>query len=281
MKCSFDVVLLFHHLLTWQGVVKYAMLISAAHAPLRAGLDDGRGKFFNLSVKDYGFGYYHEVDYWLKTAALVGASNPNPQLRLRWGVVEEAYADSVWENLGIGGRDPVVAIHPGSGSYSPARRWMPSGFAAVVDALSSDGLVPLIVAGPGEEQIAQLVMETARSRCVLLRGVPSPTHLAAFLSRCRLFVGNDSGVMHLAVASGIPVVAIFGPSNHKAWGPYDPDGSRSRIVRLDLPCSPCLYKGQSLGLRYGCGEMLCLKGILPEMVVEAARNLLQITRHGF
>ncbi|MHB8991877.1 MAG: glycosyltransferase family 9 protein, partial [Chloroflexota bacterium] len=105
----------------------------------------------------------------------------------------------------------------------------------------------------------------------------TPLHLAATLSRCRLFVGNDSGVMHVALASGVPVVAIFGLSNHRAWGPYDPDGEMSRVVRVELPCSPCLYRGQGLGLRYGCGDPQCLKQVAPAMVLSAARDLLRAT----
>ncbi|MGI5834917.1 MAG: glycosyltransferase family 9 protein [Chloroflexota bacterium] len=272
---SFDVVLLLHHLITWPGIAKYALLMAATGAPLRVGLDDGRGRFLNLSTRDRGFGALHEVDYWLEVVGLLGAANPNPQMRLKWGVEEDQYADDTLSRLALHSNDRLLAVHPGSGSYSTARRWGAGKFADVVDALGEDGLTPLIVAGPGEEAIAQGVIQAAKAKCHLLSGVPSPKHLAAILSRCHLFVGNDSGVMHLAVAAGVPVVAVFGPSNHKAWGPYDPLGRRSRIVRLDLPCSPCLYRGQSLGLRHGCPESRCLEEVTQKMVARAARELLQ------
>lgn len=271
---AFDAVLLLHHLITWPGIIKYAMLSMASGAPLRVGLDDGRGRFLNLSVRDRGFGALHEVDYWLEICGLLGAANPDPKVRLKWAVEEDDYATRALGKLGSRPSDRLLAVHPGAGSYSPVRRWGTHGFAAVVDALGSSGLTPLIIAGPNEEQIAQDVIGAARARSLLLSGVPSPKHLAAILSRCRLFIGNDSGVMHLAVAAGLPVVAIFGPSNHRAWGPYDPQGNRHRVVRVDLPCSPCLYRGQSLGLRYGCGDVKCLKHVTPEMVVRAARELL-------
>ena len=81
----------------------------------------------------------------------------------------------------------------------------------------------------------------------LIEGVPSPRELAALLQQSTLFVGNDSGVMHLAAAVEIPIVAIFGPTNHRAWGPYPPDESRHAVVREPLACSPCIHRGHSFG----------------------------------
>lgn len=271
---SFDAVVLLHHLVTATGIAKYALLTLASGARTRAGLDDGRGWFLNLAYPDRGFGAMHEVDYWLAVVGLLDAVNPNPRVRMTWGEEEERFADQAWREMGLAPGDKVVAIHPGTGSYSPARRWYPERFAKVGAALAQDGLVPMVVAGPGEEALARQVADGMASRAAVLSGTPTPRHLAAVLARCRLFVGNDSGVMHVAVAASLPVVAVFGPSNHRAWGPYDPGGSRTRIVRVELPCSPCLYRGHSLGLRNGCGDFQCLGRISPEAVIAAARELL-------
>ncbi len=271
---SFDAAVLLHHMVTWAGVLKYALLMISSGARLRVGLQDGRAPFLNLSVRDGGFGARHEVEYWLEVVGLLGATSLRPQLRLNWGPEEELYAAEVWSRLGLSAGDRVVAIHPGTGSYSPVRRWSPQGFVAVAEELAREGLRPMVVAGPGEEPLARQVAGGTQTHSVVLKGVPTPRHLAAVLSRCRLFVGNDGGVMHLAAASGVPVVAVFGPSNPRAWGPYDPTGERARVVRVDLPCSPCLYRGQSLGLRYGCGDLRCMLQVTPAMVTEAALSLL-------
>jgi ADP-heptose:LPS heptosyltransferase len=195
-------------------------------------------------------------------------------VRLGWGDKEEEFADRAWRQMGLIETQDTVALHPGTGSYSPARRWPPERFAAVASALISDGLTPVVVAGPGEEDLAHEVMGAIEGWAALLSGTPTPRHLAALLARCRLFVGNDSGVMHVAVAAAVPVVAVFGPSNHRAWGPYDPGTLSTRVVRADIPCSPCLYRGQSLGLRNGCGDSQCLGVVHPEAVIHAARDLL-------
>jgi N-acetylglucosaminyldiphosphoundecaprenol N-acetyl-beta-D-mannosaminyltransferase len=80
--------------------------------------------------------------------------------------------------------------------------------------------------------------------------------------------------MHLAATVDTPLVAIFGPSNHRAWGPWPRDG-RHVILRADLPCSPCSYVGYQVGQRDGCQAMTCMKAIAPEMVLAAAERLLQ------
>jgi heptosyltransferase-2 len=269
---SFDAVVLLHHLVTWSGVAKYAALTRATGAKTIAGLDDGRGRFLSLAARDAGFGSKHEVEYWLDVVSLLGADLPMPMVKLRWGTAEEGYADSVWKSLGLAPGEPVVAIHPGTGSYSPTRRWAPERFSEVGRALAGDGFTPVLVAGPGEEDLAgQVAAELPRP--LVLSGAPTPRHLAAFLGRCRLLVGNDSGVSHVGAAAGVPVVAVFGPSNHRAWAPYDPTGRGVRVVRADLPCGPCLYRGQSLGMRNGCGDPRCLDLIGVEPVLRAVREM--------
>ncbi len=95
-----------------------------------------------------------------------------------------------------------------------------------------------------------------------------------------LFIGNDSALMHLAVAGKTPSVAIFGLTNHKAWGPFtgnDPQ-RKATVVRLDLPCMPCFYRGHSLGTPEGCATRDCLTQLGIDPVTVAARRLLRETQ---
>jgi len=89
-------------------------------------------------------------------------------------------------------------------------------------------------------------------------------------------VGADSGVMHLAAAARVPVVAIFGPTNHRAWAPWTPY-SPSRVVRLDLNCSPCAYVGHAVGQREGCAARTCLADLTVDHVLAAVEALLDET----
>lgn len=266
----FDAAILLHHLATRWGAAKYRALLAATGARLKVGLDNGAGHFLSLRAVDRGFGARHEVDYWLDVVALLGAHHPSPSLELHLAPDEMDAGAERWAGLGLDGR-PVVALHPGSGLFSLARRWPADRFAATGDMLSAAGLDVVIVAGPGEEPVAQAVLDGMRSKAVLLRDVGSPRSLAGLLRNSSLFVGNDSGVMHCAAAVGVPVVGVFGLSNHRAWGPYPPE--RHRVVRLDLPCSPCFYTGFGLGTPDGCAPRTCLTALDPELVVRAALEL--------
>jgi len=272
---NFDVVVLLHHLTTRWGTFKYRALLSATGAPVRVGLDNGRGTFLTRRAPDHGFGALHEVDYWLSVVAKLGAANPAPQMELHLSSQERADADARWSQLGLDGAS-AVALHPGSGSFSVARRWAPDRFAAVGDALAVSGHSIVVLAGPGEEPLARAVQESMRASSTLLVSSGDVRVAAAMLRKVRLFVGNDSGLMHCAAALGVPVVAVFGLSNHRAWGPYPP--AEHRVVRLDLSCSPCFYTDFSLGTPQGCAARTCLQDLRPELVIAAALEMLDSGR---
>jgi heptosyltransferase-2 len=97
------------------------------------------------------------------------------------------------------------------------------------------------------------------------------------LGQARLFLGNDGGAMNLAVAAGVPVVAVFGPSNDRAWGPYPLTSPRHAVVRETLACAPCIHRGHAFGTPQGCEARTCLDLIGPDAVVAAARRVLIAT----
>jgi heptosyltransferase-2 len=100
---------------------------------------------------------------------------------------------------------------------------------------------------------------------------------AAVLELADLFIGNDAGPMHLATAVGTPTVAIFGLTNSQAWGPYTggAPGQQAIVVKLDLPCMPCFYRGHFLGTPEGCATRDCLAMLGVDPVAVAARRLLR------
>jgi N-acetylglucosaminyldiphosphoundecaprenol N-acetyl-beta-D-mannosaminyltransferase len=165
-----------------------------------------------------------------------------------------------------------VVVHAGSGGYSRARRWEPAKFAAVADRLAAERGLPLaLVGGAGDDTAA--VKAALRAPALDLSGQTTVGQLAAVLERAAVFVGADSGVMHLAAAAGAPVVAVFGPSNHQAWGPWTPQG-RAIVARSAPECSPCSYVGHGVGLREGCAARTCMKLVTADQVAEAALALI-------
>jgi heptosyltransferase-2 len=173
------------------------------------------------------------------------------------------------------GPESLVAIHPGSGGYAPARRWEPVKWAAVADALIRRYRAQIVLVGTPADG-AEAVQAGMAGAALNLAGRTTLPQLAAVLAQCDLFLGADSGVMHLAASVDLPVVALFGPSNHLAWGPWTPENP-STVVRLGLRCSPCSYVGHSVGARAGCWHRSCMADMQPEQVL-AAVDVLGVLR---
>ncbi len=277
----YDTLIFFHHFTTRWGTLKYAALALATLAPVRLGLDNGRGWFLNRRVEDQGFEASSEREYWLELAQALGAKSPEdtrPSISL--SVAAKNKADQLYNSLP--GSGPVVAIHPGGGNYSLARRWLPGKFAEVANALiQQHGARIVLVGGPDEVKLGQQVIDlmSCPEQAVNFAGKTNIGEVSAFLAKCDLFIGNDAGLMHLATAVGTPVIAIFGPTNRRAWGPYGEtkeEGGGSIVVQaeLDLACRPCLYRGKELGWRNGCAARPCLTEIRAEQVLEAANKVM-------
>ena len=148
---------------------------------------------------------------------------PRPQLHL--GEPDRAAASSF---LKMAGREPIVAVHPGSGSEK--KNWPAEKFAAVARWLVDELAAQLfVVQGEADERaVGKLTKLLENRKFTLARGLKL-VELAAVLERCTLFLGNDSGVTHLAAAAGAPVVAVFGQASPAIW---EPRGDRVQVVHF-------------------------------------------------
>lgn len=267
-RTRYSAVLFLHHLTLGAGVAKYRLLAAATGAPLLLGLDNGKGGWLTHRVPDQGFGALHEVEYWLHVAGLLGARPRSRALHACYTRDDLLAVEPLLADLGPG---LLVAIHPGSGGYAPARRWEPARWAAVADALVHRYRAQIILVGTPADG-ADFVQAQMAEAALNLAGRTTLPQLAAVLAQCDLFLGADSGVMHLAASVDLPVVALFGPSNHLAWGPWTPQNP-SAVVRLGLRCSPCSYVGHSVGARDGCWHRSCMADMQPEQVLAAVEAL--------
>jgi heptosyltransferase-2 len=270
----YDAVIFLHHLTLRSGVLKYRLLAATTGALVLAGLDNGNGAWLTHPTPDGGFGARHEVEYGLQVVAALGAHADDVSLAARCDAADRQHVARLLASMPSGHR---VAVHPGSGGYSMARRWDPAKWASVADVLIVRyGAHVVLVGTPADG--ADDVQQAMRMPATNLAGQTTLPQLAALLGQCDLFLGADSGVMHLAAAAGVPVVALFGPSNHQAWGPWTPTG-RSLVVRLGVPCSPCSYVGHSVGLRDGCWHRSCMADLQPAQVLAAVESLQVLRSH--
>ncbi len=152
----------------------------------------------------------------------------------------------------------LIALHPGAGSA--AKRWAVDRFETLAHAILEDDRASVVlIEGPSEAGIAAGIARTLPlPRAVQAIGLPLPT-LAAVLSRCVAFVGNDSGVSHLASALGVPSVVIFGPTDPGHWAPL---GDHVRVVCRKSACAACQGPG---GLEHTCLDSISVEEVIANL----------------
>ena len=262
----YDTVVFFHHFTLRGGVFKFWLLAKASGARRIIGLKNRNIGFLTDSVDDEGFGARHQAQYWLDLVALMGASSHARPARVKR---EPLPSDTLPPTS-----SPMIVMHAGSGGYSRARRWSPERFAAVAKKLRQEFDAEIVLVGKSDDD-SQRVEKLLREPPINLTGKTSLPQLADVIARADLFIGADSGVMHIAAATDTPVVSVFGPSNAAAWRPWQPNGSAS-VIRSGVECSPCSYIGHSIGARDGCQARTCMKLVRPQSVLAAARRALEL-----
>ncbi len=162
---------------------------------------------------------------------------------------------------------PTMGINAGA-TYGSAKRWYPERFAQVASEFS-DKYDIIIFGGPNEVEMANEIESNLKTsnikNYVNLAGKTNIQELCANIGGCSLFVTNDSGPMHVAAAYQIPTVAIFGPTKHKETCQWM--NEKSKIVRHDMDCAPCMKRECPLG------HHECMTSISASEVIEAVKEL--------
>jgi ADP-heptose:LPS heptosyltransferase len=197
----------------------------------------------------------HVADFLVRSLRRFKIEGKSPFLPLALSEKALAAGETLWSHWGFGKKDWVLGIHPGSGS--PGKNWSTKKFAKVGDWAGQYGKL-LLISGPARDHVEEVKKEMRSTRPVVAENLSLP-HLAAVLKNCSAYLGNDSGITHLAAAVGIPVLALFGPTDPAVWGPR---GIGVRVLRAKKSCSPCLPE-----IRSGCPQN-CLNEIKPERVIE-------------
>ncbi|MBI4678477.1 MAG: hypothetical protein HY748_12935 [Elusimicrobia bacterium] len=167
------------------------------------------------------------------------------------------------EASGIAAGDSVAAVHPGS--TWPTKRWFEARFRDLCKRLVADGLKVVLVGGRSDRELcARLASGSGASD---LSG-GTLAELKGLMGRLSLFVTNDSGPMHVAAASGVPTLAIFGPTTRELG--FFPYGPGHRVMEADLACRPCALHG---GRSCPEGHFLCMGLITTDAVYQAAKQM--------
>ena len=235
----------------------------------RVGFKDLGGEFLLTTRCKYDEGK-HFVELHLDLIRSLGISVNSQEIRyaLPTSLEDKAYIDNLFAELGIAPEHVVVGIHPTTIAHWTLKRWKPERFAALADRLVVQYGVKLILTGGKQEfnaisHIAALMKATA----YIAAGRTSIKQLAELIKRCQLFISNDTGPMHLAVAIQTPLVAIFGPTNPQRSGPYG-NPELYRVIQHNVPCRrPCFVSE--------CPRQHeCMEAITVEQVLQACQSLL-------
>jgi len=258
----FDLAVLF------QNAFEAAFLAWLAGIPRRYGYaTDGRVLFLTEPVAvAKGPVPVHQVEYYWNLLRPLGLAGGAILPTLLVSADEGRTVDVRLAASGICSSDIIIGINPGS-IYGGAKRWMSDRFAEVAKRLvrrleqTENAHVAVVILGAkGEESLGKDIAAQLSGRSAVLSGATTIRELMAVVKRCRLLITNDTGPMHIAAAFGVPVVAVFGPTDWRTTAPY---GQERSIVREAVDCAPCLLRECPIDHR-------CMTRVSVEKVYEAA-----------
>jgi heptosyltransferase-2 len=201
----------------------------------------------------------HQADYYRELVRALGFPNGDAHPTLVVGETHRALAGAGLTDAGWDGRVPLVALAAGA-AYGGAKRWPPERFAELTRGLGKDGIATVLVGSREDGEVARAIVQLVGSNSMMfnLVGATSLPALAGVFSQCRAVVSNDSGAMHVAAAVGVPVTAVFGPTNEHATAPRAPHVT---ILTHPVWCRPCMMRECPIDHR-------CMRGIPASRVRE-------------
>jgi heptosyltransferase-2 len=186
-------------------------------------------------------GPVHQIEYYRALVRGLGIEPVDEAPRLQPRAVTLERADVVLRRSGVNAGETIVGFAPGA-AYGHAKRWPPDRVASVIEALARRGIVAVLVGAAGDRETGRAIESAlpAGTRLVNLIGRTSLTELVGVVARCAAFVSNDSGAMHVAAALGVPLTAIFGPTDERVTAPAA--SARTDLILRDVFCRPCLLR---------------------------------------
>ena len=243
-----------------------AFLSWISGAPVRIGFNDDhrwRGRCYTQVVQSVP-GMGHRIDRDLEALKPMNIQAGSKGLQLRLTPEEVDSADQLLDQLGVQRSQSIVILQPGARYWFKA--WPPDRFAELADQLVSQYGCQVLIGGSSQDiDLAQQIRQMTKSRPIIMAGRTTIKQFAAIAQKSVLFVGNDSGAMHISSAVGTPVVALFGPSNLREWGPR---GGPVEVLCKGFDCRSCYHTTCTRG------EENCMRLIAVHEVFAAAQRLL-------
>jgi ADP-heptose:LPS heptosyltransferase len=219
-------------------------------------------KYRTATIQKFPRSVMHRKERHLYRLKSLGIDSPEELPYMHITGEDEAYLDKLLKDSGI--TDPIIAVNPGAKSH--LKRWTASGFAEVSDRLIAECGASVVLVGMQEDEpIVRGIISGMKKKPHNLVGKTNIRQLAALLKRSRFLLTNDSAPLHLASAVGTKVVALFGPTDPRKYGPL---GEFDVVIREQLSCAPC-EKAECIR------NYECMRLISPDAVFDAAKMILE------
>lgn len=237
-----------------QRTAKSALLCMASSSDRRIGFDRARCKEMTWVLPFERIAPYdptsHMVNQYLEFADYLGVPREEPGWAMPGGDAAPAALPESYIALNIG-------------ATKSANRWTAEGFSSLAGLIMDRYRIPCVLTGGSTDlDMAEAIMKEAKSEVINLAGKTTVMQLVTVLSRAGAVVSCDTGPMHLAVALGKDVIALFGPADPRRTGPY-----RGRVIRKNLSCAPCNKRS--------CTSPVCMTSIRPEDIMEELKPILE------
>ncbi len=254
----------YDHVVDFQGNARTALMTLFTGASMRIGFNfKGRSWAYHQRV-DLASSSYSAHDKGLLLRVL-GVEVDNYNLEMQPGSADQAYAAKLFNQLGIGESEFTVSLSPVS--RQPYKIWPTENYALLADWLIEHHQAKVIfLYGPGERHFADEVREKMSMQALPDFGVPDLLQTRAILEGAKLHLGNDNGLRHLAIAAGIPTVAVFGKPWAANWTP--PGQTLHHAVEHDPGCkSRCTYPR--------CQHLNCIRGVKVDSVLNVLKMVVE------
>ena len=260
----FDVVLDFH------GILKSGLLSFLSGSPKRVGYDRRSSKEWNFLFSNVKVKLPEKkVSRFQRNLTLlrgIGLDAKEFKYHLHIPPEDQEYVGSFFKNMSANLQKPLIAIHPGTSPKALFKRWMPDQYAQLADRFirELDASV-LFTWGIEELEWVKSIQKEMKEPSLLGPKTESLTQLGEVYRHCDLYVGGDTGPMHIASLMGVPAVVIYGPTDPIENEPF---GNHIK-VRKEVGCNPCH--------EYSCKELVCIKAISTDDVFKATKEVLCLT----
>ncbi|MFH0931453.1 MAG: HAD-IIIA family hydrolase [Candidatus Zixiibacteriota bacterium] len=212
------------------------------------------------------------IDCYLEGLGKIGLKIYNRIPKLYSKNEEGLWADNYLLESGVKIDEVLIGIAPGA--KWETKRWDKEKFSLVAKNLSQELSSKILLVGDKNDQMIIEDTKTCVGESNVIQAIDIPLNrLVALVERCELFISNDSGPMHLASASGVPTIGIFGPT-HPGLG-FSPEGLEDKIFFAGVECSPCSLHGEKECVKE---SRFCMSNIKPEEIIEEAKKMITASK---